>query len=432
MANGNAGGKLRRGIATAGISLLVLNGMIGAGIFALPGALAEAAGALSPWLFLLTGAVFLAVVLTFAELASYFRGTGGPVLYTYTAFGPFAGFQVGWLLYTARITALGANANVMISYLAHLWPGVGEGALRAGLILLLIGGLVWANIRGIKEGIRTMGLLTIFKLLPLLGLILLGLSHIDFTAGLSAGLPEGDELGGTALLLIYAFVGFEGALVVAGETGRPRRTLPRALIPTVLGITLFYFLIQLVYVSVVPAGEISDAPLIEAGRALAGPIGALAITLAAVFSIAGNLSQLVLTAPRMTYALAEEGSLPKWFGRIHPRYATPHNSLLFLGVVGGLLAVTGSFVWLATVSALARMIAYSFSILALPVIRKKASAEDRARAFRLPGGLVIPVIGLVLCLWVASNSTPAAWGVLALLVAGGSILYFGERFFKAG
>jgi amino acid transporter len=428
MTNGK-GAQLRRDIGFFGAAFLVLNAMIGAGIFALPGKVAVNAGMLSPWLFLAVGVVFLAVVLTFAELASYFRESGGPVLYATYAFGPLAGFGTGWILFLSRMTAFAANANVMAIYLGSLFPWFGEGVGRATVISVLTLGLTYANILGVKDGVRTMGVFTVFKVLPLILLVLLGLQHV--TAGTlipSASAVIGD-LGGTTLLLIYAYVGFETMAVTAGETSEPRRTLPRALMRTVIGTGLLYFLIVLVFISVIPAGTYADATLVDVGRMLAGPAGAVAITLAAVFSIGGNLAGTMIAAPRLIFALGENRLLPAWFGHIHPKYATPDNSILVMGGLAMLMALTGSFVELAVASSLSRMLSYILCIASLPVIRNRASDEMRARAYRIRGGYAIPLVGLAICLWLTAQANADNWRTVGLLLAIGFVLYAVERRF---
>ncbi len=421
------GGQLIRDIGFFGASLLVLNGMIGAGIFALPATIAANAGVLSPWLFLGVGLLFITVVLTFAELASYFRESGGPVLYTTYAFGPLAGFNTGWILFVSRMTAFAANTNVMVIYLGSLVPWVSQGAGRALLIVLVCGSLTLANVLGVRDGARTVAGFTLLKLTPLVVMIILGLQYVGADTLLPADLPTIDDLGGTILLLIYAFVGFEQAVITAGETKNPRRNLPRALVLTILATGLLYFLITLVYVSVLPGGGGEGQTLVDVGRVLAGPAGALAITLAAVFSIGGNLAAAALTVPRLTFALARESLLPRWFGRVHRKYATPHNSILLLGGLATLLALTGSFVYLAVASTLARLIAYMLCIAALPVIRERADAEARANAFRLRGGYAIPLIAMGLCLWIAAQSKPEAWMLIGALLMAGLVLFLLER-----
>ena len=425
------GAQLRRDIGFFGAAFLVLNAMIGAGIFALPGKVAVNAGLLSPWLFLAVGVVFLAVVLTFAELSSYFRESGGPVLYATRAFGPLAGFGTGWILFLSRMTAFAANANVMAIYLGSLLPWFGEGAGRVAVISIITLGLTYANIRGVKDGVRTMGFFTILKVLPLILLVLLGLQHVTADALIPSASAVIEDLGGTTLLLVYAYVGFETMAVTAGETAEPRRTLPRALIRTVIGTGLLYFLIVLVFISVIPEDTYADATLVDVGRSLAGAAGAIGITLAAVFSIGGNLAGTMIAGPRLIFALAENRLLPAWFGNIHPKYATPDHSILVMGGLALVMALTGSFVELAVASSLSRMLSYILSIASLPIIRNRASDAMKARAYRIRGGYIVPLIGLAICVWLAAQATAENWRTVGILLAIGFVLYAVERRFLA-
>jgi amino acid transporter len=333
---------LVRGIGFIGLAILVLNSMIGAGIFALPAAVSARAGVLSPWLFLAVGLLIITVVLTFAELASYFKSSGGPVLFTTTAFGPLAGFATGWLLFVSRMAAFAANTTVMAVYLGAIWPWFSEGIGRALLIILVCASLTYANYVGVKEGVRTMGVITFFKITPILLLIVLGLQHVSGDTLFPATMPTIDDLGGTTLLLVYAFVGFESVTIVSGESKDPKRGLPRALVMTVIATGLLYFLIVLAYISVLPDAGTNGATLIDVGRELMGPVGTVLITFAAFFSIGGNLSSIMLAVPRLTFALAHERLLPKWFGNIHDKYSTPDNSILFLGGLLVHLVTTGN------------------------------------------------------------------------------------------
>ena len=423
------GAQLRRDIGFFGAAFLVLNAMIGAGIFALPGKVAVNAGMLSPWLFLAVGVVFLAVVLTFAELASYFRDSGGPVLYASYAFGPLAGFGTGWILFLSRMTAFAANANVMAIYLGSLLPWFGEGVGRAAVISVITLGLTYANILGVKDGVRTMGFFTILKVLPLILLVLLGLQHVTADTLIPSAAAVIEDLGGTTLLLVYAYVGFETMAVTAGETAEPRRTLPRALIRTVIGTGILYFLIVLVFISVIPEDTYADATLVDVGRSLAGASGAIGITLAAVFSIGGNLAGTMIAGPRLIFALAENRLLPAWFGNIHPRYATPDHSILVMGGLALVMALSGSFVELAVASSLSRMLSYILSIASLPIIRNRASDTMKARAYRIRGGYLVPLVGLAICLWLTAQATAENWRTVGILLAIGLVLYAVERRF---
>ena len=420
---GNHHAHLVRDIGFIGLGILVINSMIGAGIFALPAAVSARAGVLSPWLFLVIGLLMITVVLTFAELTSYFKTSGGPVLFTTTAFGPLAGFTTGWLLSVSRIVALGANSTVMAIYLGAIWPWFSYGTGRVLLIITICSSLTYANYVGVKRGVRTLGVITFFKITPILLLIVLGLQHVSGETLFPATMPTIDDLGGTTLLLIYAFVGFEAVTVVSGESKDAKRAVPRALVRTVIITGILYFLIVLAYISVIPDAGASGATLIDVGRELMGPTGTVLITLAAFFSIGGNLSSIILAVPRMTFALAEERLLPKWFGKIHDKYSTPGNSILFVGGLSLAFALTGTFEYLAAASSLTRLIGYVLCIAALPIIRRKATPEERAEAYELKGGYAIPAAGMILCLWIGAQSTAQTWKVTGALLAAGLVLY---------
>ncbi len=415
---------LVRSIGIFGGALLVLNGLIGAGIFALPPVVAARAGTLGPWLLLGAGFLFTAIVLAFAELSGYFRKSGGPVLYATVAFGPLIGFSTGWVYYISRAVALAANSNIMAIYLAALFPWFGTDIGRAALIVVVLGGLTVVNALGVKNSIRTLTLFTFLKVLPLVAMILLGLQYFTPETVFPANWPTIDDFGGTVLLLMYPFIGFESVLITAGETKNPRATIPKTLILTVIATGVFYLLIMLVYNAVLPGTPDPDATLVEVGRVLAGSAGAVAITLAAVFSIGGNLSGTMLAGPRLTFALAEQRLLPNWFGRINARFLSPANSVMFLGGLAMILALSGSFVRLAIATSLTRLIAYAVCIAALPVVRRRADRDARSRAFQVGGGYTIPAIAFFLCLWVISYSPTDAWLMVGGLLVVGLVPYF--------
>jgi amino acid transporter len=231
-----------------------------------------------------------------------------------------------------------------------------------------------------------------------------------------AAVPPLTELEAAALLILYAFVGFENSVVPAGETTDPQRTIPRALIATILATATLYFLVQLSYVAVMEPGEGGDAPMVAFGTALMGPAGGLLLTAAAVFSLLGNISGGMTGTTRTTYALGRDGLLPGWFGKVSERYATPANSILFMGGLVALLALTGSFVWLAVVSTLARMIVYSISIASLPKLER-----------RKPLIWLMVVAAIAVCVWAASQTAWPSWRALLALVAVGTVLYLIAR-----
>ena len=414
-------GQLLRAIGFAGVAVLALNSTIGGGIFGLPPNVVARAGLASPWLFLGVGLLIIPIVLTFAQLASYFRDSGGPVLYTARAFGPAVGFGTGWIYYISRITAYAANSTLLATYLGSLWAPAATATGQTLTLVVVCAALTWANYVGVRNGVRALSLLTVLKLAPIAVLVLWGLPYVAVNPVVPSHGFEVDGLGGTVLMMMYAFVGFESATIVSGESKDPRRALPAALALTTVLVGVFYFLIVLSYVAVLPELEGDQVTLVGMGAHLFGPVGAVVITLAAVFSIGGNLGAILLAAPRLSFSMAEQQMLPKWFGAVHPRYSTPGNSIVFLGALALALALSGTFAELVIASSLTRLITYVLCIAALPIIHRRASEDVKAAAFHLPGGFAIPVIALVISLWIASHSGRDEWlltgGLLALGVA---------------
>ena len=419
--------QLIRGIGTIGGAFLVLNGMIGAGIFALPTAVAGRAGVLSPWLFVGAGLLIILVVLAFAELGSYFRDSGGPALYSTTAFGPIVGFGTSWIYYVSRIASISANSHAMALYLGSVWAWFDTTTGHSVVVVVILSGLTLINVLGVKDSIRTLGMFTFFKVIPLLMLILLGMQFVSVDLLFPDSLPTIDDPGGTMLLLFYAFIGFESILMTAGETKNPRRTIPSAMVKTVLFITSIYFLIMLVYVAVLPNDLDSGATLADVARKIVGPVGAIVIALTAVFSIGGNLACSVLSGSRLTLAMAEQHLLPQWFGTINEKFSSPAHSIIFLGGISMVVALSGTFVKLAIASSLTRLIVYGVSIAALPIIKKQADPEVAATAFKLWGGYTIPVLALGLCIWMASYSSIESWKFVGGLLVVGLILFGVEK-----
>ncbi len=404
---------------------MVLNGLIGAGIFALPASVAAGTGMFSPWMFLICGLLFLPVVLSFAKVASYFSATGGPVLYARAAFGPFIGFQTGWLLYLGRVTALAANSNALLNYAGLLWPWLGAGLGRAFGMAVFFVLLTSVNVAGVRRGMAATNALAVLKLLPLLLFIAVGIGYIVPEPFFTAAIPAGGEFTAALLLVVYAFVGFEGALVPAGESRDPQRDIPRALVLTVCTTAIFYALIQTVCVAVLPDLAVSKTPISDVANATVGSVGALVMTFAAFFSIAGNLSAIMIAAPRMTYAMARDKTLPPSFCTVHEQYKTPAYSIIFLGILGFGMAVSGTFVWLAVMSALTRMLGYGVSIASLPLLHKRF--KSKRDLFNLRGGFAIPAAALAICFWLALQADWKSWGMAAVFAVVGAALYHLSR-----
>ena len=406
---------LPRRIGIGGALLLAFNGAIGASIFALPATLAADFGTSAPWLFPLVGIASLLIAIPFSRSVAAFPESGGPATYG-RVFGRLAGFELGWIYYIARATAFAANLNVLVSYFARWWTGADGGALRVGLMLALVAGFAVINISGVRSAMRVLGGLTFLKTVPLL----LAAAGALIIAGVPAPgpLPPISDVEAGVLIVFYAFVGFENATVTAGETKDPNRTLPRALLGTIGTVALLYFFVQLAFVAVFPGGLESgaDAPLLALGEWLIGPVGALIIGVTAIFSTAGNLHSNMAATPRVTFAMAERGELPAWLATINRRFDTPAASIIFFAALIAALAISGSFVWLAVVSTLARMIIYSVTILALP------RAPERPERIGASHWL-IAAIGVLICVLVAAQADRTAWLTLAALSGVGLLLY---------
>lgn len=404
---------LLRELGVVGLWLVAINGVIGAGIFGLPAEAARLAGAWSPWIFLLCAALMLPIVAGYAALARRFDATGGPVLYAGAAFGQMVGFQAGWMFYIARLTAYSANASLMVATVAHFWPAAAEPRPRALLLTAVIGAFTLANALGVRRAVGTLGALTLLKLAPLLALVVVGLLHAPTAlfGALAGGTREAAQaldLGAAAVLVFYAYVGWESAAVPAGEAQDPRRDLPRALFWSLGVAALLYALLQAAAVAFLPTLSTEPRPLVALGEALLGEVGAALVVVGVIASVGGNIAGSMLSTPRITYALAQARSLPAWFGAVHPVHATPARSIVFYGVAGLVLAIAGSFVYLAVLSVLTRVLLYALCCGALP---------------RLGGGWWPAAPALAVCGWLLLQVQPSAWIATAAFVAVGSVLY---------
>ena len=406
---------LPRRIGVGGALMLAFNGAIGASIFALPATLAADFGTSAPWLFPIVGIASLLIAVPFSRSVAAFPENGGPATYG-RVFGTLAGFELGWIYYVARATAFAANLNVLISYLARWLIGADAGVARIALMLAIVAGFAMVNIYGVRAAMRVLGGFTFLKTVPL---ILAAVAALAIAGVPAPGpLPPVSDIEVGVLIVFYAFVGFENATVTAGETRDPQRTLPRALIGTIAMVALLYFVVQMAFVALFPKGleEGVETPLLALGERLIGPAGAVVLGLAAVFSLAGNLHSNMAATPRVTYAMAERGELPAWLARVHRGFATPASSILFFAAIVTALAISGSFVWLAVISTLARMIVYAATILALP--------RAPNRPARISASYwAIAAIGVFVCAIVAAQADGTAWLTLGALSAAGLLLY---------
>lgn len=414
---------LTKGIGGVGAALLVLNGLIGAGIFALPAKMAAELGAFSPYIFLIFGALMLTIVWCFGQLAVFYQETGGPVIYARKGFGNAAAFQTGFVYYLARATAIAANMHVLLLYAGYLWPEINAGMGKSLAIIALTSLLIFVNIVGLKAAMRSLDTISILKLLPFVALIGVGYWQLDFSTASAVVTPTLDTISAGALITLYAFIGFETVVVTSGETSAPKKTIPKALMLTVSGIALFYFCVQWLYWHTLGAATPESAPLIALANIIFGEMGALIMTLAAVVSVAGNLLANMISTSRLTYSMARQSLIPKnlgkhWLGKVHSEFATPYISVLVLGIFAGVMALSGSFVWLAISSVLARLVVYAVCVLVLMKAQHQLTYTPNIvkRA--------VPFIALAVCIWSISQSATNAWLFLVGELVIGAALYW--------
>ena len=419
---------LVRGIRRWDLVALTINGVIGAGIFGLPAKVYSLIGTYSLIAFIVCAFVVALIILCFAEVSSRFEDTGGPYLYSRVAFGATVAFEVGWLIWLARLTAFAANCNLMINYLSYFWPSAASSFWRPTIITLMVATLTLINLIGIREAALVSNGFTIGKLIPMLIFIGAGLFFISPAAYTFGPAPTTGAFSQSVLLLIYAFTGFEMAVIPAGEAENPQKHLPRALL-IALGVVAFtYILIQVVCVGTLPELSQSTKPLADAASHFLGTTGGAIISAGAIISITGNLNILVLSGSRVPFAMAEQKQLPGAISRVHTKFSTPYMAILFTAVVMLFLTLKSSFVAALTISAIARLITYAATCVALVILRRKKTVPE-AR-FHLPGGIVISILSLVLIVWLLSNSTAQEAKVAATAAAVGLLIHFGYKIYS--
>ncbi|MGH7480973.1 MAG: APC family permease [Longimicrobiales bacterium] len=405
---------------------IAMNDVIGSGVYLLPAAAALLLGPASVWAVVLAGAAVMLLVLCFAEASSYFDQPGGGYLYTREAFGPFIGFEVGWMTWLARVASVASLSNGFALATSFLWPAATEGWVRAAVITAPLLLLTWINVVGVKPGARMAVGLTIAKTLPLLFFVAVGLFAVDWSRLGPIEAPELSTLGEASLLLLFAYAGFENTPAAAGEYRNPKRDVPFALITMITIVTLLYALVQIVALGTLPGLATADSPLAESAALFIGAWAGILMTIGAMISIEGNVGNTTLIGPRYLFAIARDGYGPRALARVHPRYRTPAVAIVTQTTVALALALSGSFVQLAMLSIIARLATYIGTAAAVPFLRRRFA--DRPEGVRLPGGALIPIAALLLCLLFLASTTFAnlVAGAIALLV-GVAIYFFWRR-----
>lgn len=403
---------------------LAINDVVGSGIFLLPAAAAALLGPASVWAVVLAGLAAALLVLCFAEASSYFDQPGGAYLYTREAFGRFVGFEVGWMTWLSRVAALASFAQGLVQAMTFLWPAAASHGGRVAIICGLILPLTAVNVRAVRAGARTAVVLVIAKMLPLAFFVAVGAWFVDGSQVAIFQAPRGGALGQAALLLLFAYGGFENTPVAAGEYHNPRRNVPFALLSMIFIVTLLYGAVQWVALGTLPGLAGSASPLADAAQRFAGRPGAWLLTLGTMLSIAGIASNTMLTGPRYLYALACDGYGPRWLARVHRRYRTPAVAIVVQALVALALAMSGSFVQLASLSVIARVATYIGTAAAVPILRRRIAARATVR---LPLGPAIPIAALLIATALLGSATAASLLGVAAALAVGCVIYVARR-----
>ena len=395
--------KLVRPVRHLGPARLVavgLNSVIGGGIFILPATVAALLGRSSLVAYLLAGAVVLGIGTVLGRLASGFDASGGPYAYVERAFGPLAGFQIGWLFWLARTTAMGNLMNGAALYLGALWPALAEPLPRAAVIVLCALLVTGINIAGIRQTAAASNLFAVLKVVPLIVVGLAGWMLIDLQR-LVPGPMEPQALLRAVLLLIYAFTGFETLTVPAEESLQPRRDMPRALLATVLIVCGIYLTIHASALGALPDLGSEKAPLATLAGMEFGPGGRIAMTAAAALSMAGCTLASLLGGTRTLYAMSASARIPRWIGALHPGTRTPARALVLTGAIATVLAIAGGFAFLAAVSAGTRLLMYGACCLA---------------GLKAGGGRIVPVATLaaIVLLLLGLEPREALFGMIGI------------------
>ncbi|HYP65123.1 MAG TPA: APC family permease [Steroidobacteraceae bacterium] len=388
--------ELVRAIGRWSMVALAVNSIVGSGIFGLPAPVAGLLGRASPLAVLLAGAGMGVIIARYAEVASQFTETGGTYLYLRHAFGRLAGLQVVWLMLLSRLTAVAAAVNLLDTHLAEFWPRATQPLPRLAIITGFIGVLAAVNCRGVGAGTRMSNASVVAKL-GALGLVCAaGIVWLTVHPAVAAPplSPSADSWLKAMLLLLFAYGGYEAALNPMGEARDPRRDVAFALFVALVVVTLLYSVLQWVVVGVLADPAHSQRPLADAARVMLGQPGAALISVGALVSVYGYVSANMLTTPRGIFAPAQAGELPALLGAVHPRWRTPYVSILVFAVLLWAFSQFASFSWNVTLSAVSRIVYYAGICAAVPVLRRK---QPGAAAFRVPGGVTLPVLGVAIC-----------------------------------
>ncbi|MBU3176901.1 APC family permease [Clostridium estertheticum] len=406
------------------IVLLGINGVIGSGIFLLPGKAMKIMGPGSLWAYVFDMFLVLSMALCFAETAGMFEKNGGPYIYAKEAFGNFVGFEVGIMKWAISIIAWATMAVAFATALSAIWPQAAVGATKNIVAVSILVGLGIINILGVQIAKYMNNIITVGKLIPLILFAAIGIFFIkgsNFTPIFPHG-ASGSTFGAAAILIFYAFTGFESIAVAAEDMENPQKNIPIAIIITMCLASVIYIMTQAVAIGTLgPNLAKSVTPVADSAKTFLGSFGGTLVTAGTLISIGGiNIAASFIT-PRSGVALAENGLMPNIVAK-NSRFGTPYISIIITVVLASLIALTGSFTQLAAISVVSRFAQYIPTCLAVIVLRKKR--PDLKSTFRVPFGPVLPTLSVLASIWLLSKATKIQiiWGLGALLI--GVPLYF--------
>jgi amino acid transporter len=413
---------LVRAVGTFSFSAAIINGVVGAGIFSLPAAMATMAGHLAPLAFILCAIAMGAVVLCCAEASGRVATSGGTYGYADAAFGPLAGFVTGVLVWTSAVLSCGGIAAALVEGLTTWWPQLSEPLPRAAMIVAVVGGIGWINVVGVAPAARAITIVTVVKLVPLILLVLVGGIWLVGNGPVPSTPAPPTAFGQAVILALFAFSGMETPLAASGEVRDPARTIPRALILGMGGVTLLYIGIQIVTQNLLgnrlPG---SSTPLADAISVVSAPLG-IVLLLAASFSRFAWIGSDVLGAPRVLFAFARDGMLPGFLARVHHRHHTPHVAIWVHVIIAVVLAITGTFEQLAILAGLTTAGIYFMACSAAWVLhRRGVTGLGEAPRYRLlPYAAALSLIAMVVIIALGRWQDIAGLALLVVL----SVLWF--------
>ena len=417
--------RLVRAIGTIGLAASIVNVTIGGGIFRLPSSpdVAGRLGAAAPLAYLICAVAMGLIVVCIAEAGSRVSLTGGPYAYVEVAFGRFAGFLVGVLLWLTGTMAFAAVATIFVDNVVRFVPAISGGGGRFLLLAAVLAVLSVVNILGVRQGTRLNALSTAVKLVPLLLLIGVGIFAIEPANLRWPGMPAAGELSRASIFLIFAFAGIESALVPSGEVRDPARTVPRAVFLAMGVVTVIYILLHLVAQGTLGSALVgTPTPLVDAAGKAMGRFGIGLLSVGVVLSTFGYLSGMTLAVPRALFAFARDGFLPRQLKAVHARYQTPHIAIITQVVIVVLLAATNGFEFLAIIANVAALLVYLGCALAAWQLRR-TGVRASGTPFAVPGGAVAPVLATIVIIALLSSITLPEWSLLGMVLATAILIY---------